>query len=198
MPVGDAVALVDAEQSADLLVAHCPSLTLQQIRGVEEVAARLGARRTIVLYQFANDQWLAELERNGHSALEYPVDPSRLAFEMGRVQVEKETTEGIGNLSDLMPAKPRMFSDQELLLAAEEKIVLDCECPRHLSELIRSLNDFETYSSACSVENWKDAAIHASIYAYTSQARHLMEKALQSALEGKTLAVDASPAQRRA
>ena len=198
MPVDDAIALVDAEQSADLLVAHCPSLTLQQIRGVEEVAARLGARRTIVLYQFANDQWLAELERNGHSALQYPVDPSRLAFEMGRVQVEKETTEGIGNLSDLMPAKPRMFSDQELLLAAEEKIVLDCECPRHLSELIRSLNDFETYSSACSVENWKDAAIHASIYAYTCQARHLMEKALQSALEGKTLAIDASPAHRRA
>ena len=198
MPVDDAIALVDAEQSADLLVAHCPSLTLQQIRGVEAVAARLGARRTIVLYQFANEQWLAELERNGHSALQYPVEPSRLAFEMGRVQVEKETTEGIGNLSDLMPAKPRMFSDQELLLAAEEKIVLDCECPRHLSELIRSLNDFEAYSSACSVENWKDAAIHASIYAYTCQARHLMEKALQSALEGRTLAVDATPVQKRA
>jgi DNA-binding transcriptional MerR regulator len=198
MPVEDAIALVDVEQSADLLVAHCPSLTLQQIRGVEAVAARLGARRTIVLYQFANEQWLAELERNGHSALEYPVEPSRLAFEMGRVQVEKETTEGIGNLSDLMPAKPRLFSDQELLLAAEEKIVLDCECPRHLSELIRSLNDFEAYSSACSVENWKDAAIHASIYAYTCQARHLMEKALQSALEGRTLAIDANPVQKRA
>jgi DNA-binding transcriptional MerR regulator len=198
MPVDDAIALVDAEQSADLLVAHCPSLTLQQIRGVEAVAARLGARRTIVLYQFANEQWLAELERNGHSALQYPVEPSRLAFEMGRVQVEKETTEGIGNLSDLMPPKPRLFSDQELLAAAEEKIVLDCECPRHLSELIRSLNDFEAYSSACSVDNWKDAAIHASIYAYTSQARHLMEKALQSALEGRTLAVDATPVQKRA
>ena len=79
MPVDDAIALVDIEQSADLLVAHCPSLTLQQIRGVEAVAARLGARRTIVLYQFANEQWLAELERNGHSALEYPVEPSRLA-----------------------------------------------------------------------------------------------------------------------
>ena len=164
-----------------------------RLGGVEAVAARLGARRTIVLYQFANEQWLAELERNGHSALQYPVEPSRLAFEMGRVQVEKETTEGIGNLSDLMPAKPRLFSDQELMAAAEEKIVLDCECPRHLSGLIRSLNDFEAYSSACSVENWKDAAIHASIYAYTCQARHLMEKALQSALEGRTLAVDATP-----
>lgn len=198
MPVDDAIALVEVEQKADLLVAHCPSLTLQQIRGVEAVATRLGARRTVVLYQFANEQWLAELERNGHTALQYPVEPSRLAFEMGRVQVEKETTEGIGNLSDLMPAKPRMFSDQELLLAAEEKIVLDCECPRHLSELIRSLNDFEAYSSACSVENWKDAAIHASIYAYTCQARHLMEKALQSALEGRTLGVDTTPVQKRA
>ena len=49
------------EQNADLLVAHRPSLTLQQIRGVEAVATRLGARRTIVLYQFANEQWLAEL-----------------------------------------------------------------------------------------------------------------------------------------
>ena len=118
--------------------------------------------------------------------------------EIGRSQVEKETSQGVGNLSELMPAKPRMFNDAELRAAAEEKIVLDCECPRHLSELIKSLNEFETYSSACSVDNWKDAAIHASIYAYTCQARHLMEKALQSALEGRTLNVEATPQPRRA
>ena len=198
MSVDEAVATLGADQSADLLVVHCPSLTLQQIKGVEAIADRLGVRRTIVLYQFANEQWLAELERQGHSALQYPVEPSRLAFEIGRTQVEKETSEGIGNLSDLMPAKPRMFNDAELRAAAEEKIVIDCECPRHLSDLIRSLNEFETYSSACSVENWKDAAIHASIYAYTCQARHLMEKALQSALEGRTLNVEATPALKRA
>jgi len=192
MTIDQAGELLAADQTADLLVAHCPSLTLQHIKGVEAVAERLGVRRTIVLYQFANDQWLAELERLGHSALQYPVEPSRLAFEIGRAQVEKETTEGVGNLSDLMPAKPRLFSDAALRAAAEEKIVLDCECPRHLSELIRSLNDFEAYSSACSVDNWKDAAIHASIYAYTCQARHLMEKALQSALEGRTLNVEAT------
>ena len=197
MSVDEAVATL-ADQSADLLVVHCPSLTLQQIKGVEAIADRLGVRRTIVLYQFANEQWLAELERQGHSALQYPVEPSRLAFEIGRTQVEKETSEGIGNLSDLMPAKPRMFNDAELRAAAEEKIVIDCECPRHLSDLIRSLNEFETYSSACSVENWKDAAIHASIYAYTCQARHLMEKALQSALEGRTLNVESTPALKRA
>ena len=192
IPVDEAVPSLQTDQTADVLVAHCPSLTLQQIKGVEALAERLEVRRTIVLYQFGNDQWLAELERLGHSAFEYPIEPSRLAFEIGRSQVEKETAEGLGNLSDLMPAKPRLFSDAALRAAAEEKIVLDCECPRHLSDLIRSLNEFEAYSSACSVDNWKDAAIHASIYAYTCQARHLMEKALQSALEGRTLNVEAT------
>jgi len=192
MSVEDAVLALSSEEPADILVVHCPSLTLPQINGVNTIAGRLGVRRTIVLYQFGNDQWLAELERLGHSAFKYPIEPSQLAFEIGRSQVEKETAEGIGNLSDLMPAKPRVFSDAALRAAAQEKIVLDCECPRHLSELIKSLNEFEAYSSACSVDNWKDAAIHASIYAYTCQARHLMEKALQSALEGRTLNVEAT------
>jgi MerR family transcriptional regulator, light-induced transcriptional regulator len=191
MSVEDAVLSLNSEESADILVVHCPSLTLPQINCVNTIAERLSVRRTIVLYQFGNDQWLAELERLGHSAFKYPIEPSQLAFEIGRSQVEKETAEGIGNLSDLMPAKPRVFSDAALRAAAQEKIVLDCECPRHLSELIKSLNEFEAYSSACSVDNWKDAAIHASIYAYTCQARHLMEKALQSALEGRTLNVEA-------
>lgn len=192
MSVEDAELSLNPEESADILVVHCPSLTLPQINGVNTIAERLSVRRTIVLYQFGNDQWLAELERLGHSAFQYPIEPSQLAFEIGRSQVQKETAEGIGNLSDLMPAKPRVFSDAALRAAAQEKIVLDCECPRHLSELIKSLNEFEAYSSACSVDNWKDAAIHASIYAYTCQARHLMEKALQSALEGRTLNVEAT------
>ena len=80
----------------------------------------MGVRRTIVLYQFGNDQWLAELQRMGHSAFQYPIEPSQLAFEIGRSQVEKETSQGVGNLSELMPAKPRMFNDAELRAAAEE------------------------------------------------------------------------------
>ncbi len=192
-PVEHAVKELTLADEADLLVVHCASLTLQQIRGVEVLVERLGALRAIVLYQFANEQWLAELERAGHSALPYPVEPSRLAFEIGRTRIERETAQGVANLSELIPAKPRIFSDEALRAAAQEKIVIDCECPRHLSELIRSLNDFERYSSACSVDNWKDAAIHSSIYAYTCQARHLMEKALQSALEGRTLKTGVMP-----
>ena len=51
--------------------------------------------------------------------------------------------------------------------------------------LIRALAHFEEYSASCSVENWQDAAVHACIYAYTGQARWLMEKALSAALEDR-------------
>ena len=88
MTIDQAIESLEPDQTADLLVAHCPSLTLQHIKGVEAAAERLGVRRTIVLYQFANDQWLAELERLGHSALQYPVEPSGLAFVIGRALVE--------------------------------------------------------------------------------------------------------------
>ena len=58
-----------------------------------------------------------------------------------------------------------------------------CECPQHLSTLINQLAEFEAYSAECSVDNWHDAAVHSCIYAYTSQARWLMEKALDLVLQ---------------
>ena len=60
---------------------------------------------------------------------------------------------------------------------------IDCECPGHLSQLITTLNNFEDYSTQCSAENWEDAAIHSCIYAYASQSRWLMEKALELVMQ---------------
>ena len=188
MTVAEAMTNLQEEQPVDILVVHSASLTLQQIKTIETIFQRTRAKKTLVLYQFANDQWLSELKSMGHTSLQYPIEASQLAFELGKIKLDQETRMGVGNVSEMMPAKPKIFNDAELRAAAEEKIVLDCECPRHLSDLIRSLNEFEDYSSACSVDNWKDAAIHTSIYAYTCQARHLMEKALQAAMDGKSLA----------
>ena len=84
-----------------------------------------------------------------------------------------------------MTAKPRQFNDLQLSAARQLKSTLDCECPRHIADLIRSLAHFEEYSSNCSVDNWSDAAVHACIYAYTCQARWLMERALQAVLEDR-------------
>lgn len=79
--------------------------------------------------------------------------------------------------------RPRQFSEQQLTEAATRSNELNCECPSHLSELIGSLNAFEDYSQQCGADNWKEASVHACIYAYTTQARYLMEKALVAVLE---------------
>lgn len=79
--------------------------------------------------------------------------------------------------------RPRQFDEQQLAEAAKRSNELNCECPSHLSELINSLNAFEDYSQQCGADNWKEASVHACIYAYTIQARFLMEKALMAVLE---------------
>jgi len=94
-----------------------------------------------------------------------------------------EVGRGIGDAGDLVARQPRLFEDHDLLQHAQQASLLACGCSRHLSEIIQSLVHFEEYSSQCSVESWNDAATHACVYAYTNQARWLMEKALNSVLE---------------
>lgn len=78
---------------------------------------------------------------------------------------------------------PHYFSEQALTEAATSPGSITCKCPAHLSELIQSINAFEEYSQQCGADNWKEASIHACIYAYTVQARGLLEKALLAAMD---------------
>lgn len=168
------------------LVAECPTLSSATVGHLRGLVQATEPTRTIVVYHYGNQRWLEELDRLEFIAMSYPPEPGALAFQLARASTAQEATAGDSNLGDLMPAKPRRFSQDELTVAAELRNTLDCECPRHLSELIHDLLHFEEYSSACSVDNWQDAAVHARIYAYTAQARHLIEKALGAVLEERS------------
>ena len=170
-------------ESVSLLVVDCPAVSMSHIQAVEKLAERLGSPGVMVTYRMANERWLAELSRRGANAMEFPMEPARLAYEMGRVAVEMETSQGEYDLGELVKAKPRMYSDSELQAAGKLKRMLNCECPNHIVELITMLNHFEEYSTNCAVDSWADAAVHSCIYAYTNQARYLMEKALKSVLD---------------
>jgi len=172
-------------KDVDTLVVECPNLASGNVNKLQAVADYFKAGRVIISYQFGNDRWLDELESRGYLTTTFPPDPAYLAFEITRGVAEKNASVGEGNLGELMCARPRQFSDNELSAARQLKSILDCECPRHISDLISALANFEEYSSSCSVENWHDAAVHSCIYAYTGQARHLMEKALQAVLEDR-------------
>ena len=170
---------LEALGECDILVVECASLGSQQIEKLRALQKAEIASRLLVIY----GHWLEELEAAEIATMNSPPDSGKLAFEIARGVAEAEVSLGESNLGELMATKPRQFGSHELAAAAKLKSTLDCECPRHISELISALANFEEYSASCSVDNWHDAAVHACIYAYTGQARHLMEKAMQSVLE---------------
>jgi len=176
-------ALFEELGHVDSLIVECATLSSTSVRQLTEVVEHLQPSRVLVTYQFGNERWLTELEKQGVIATTFPPDPAYLAFEIGRSIAEKATGLGESNLGELITAKPRRFNEPQLTAARLLKNTLDCECPRHISDLIRALAHFEEYSASCSVENWHDAAVHSSIYAYTGQARWLMERALEAVLE---------------
>jgi hypothetical protein len=170
-------------ESVDCLVVECATLSSKHLSRLQELRERLKAQKLLVTYQMCNDRWLAELEDKDIQAVQFPPDTAYLAFEIGQCVAEKLTRQGESDLGELVSVKARQFSEDELSAARRLKSTLDCECPRHISDLIRALAHFEEYSASCSVENWQDAAVHACIFAYTGQARWLMEKALSAVLE---------------
>ncbi len=174
---------LDHLKGVNALVIECAALSATQLQQISALAEHLEAGRVLVSYQFGNERWLRELEERGFTAMDFPPDPAYLAFEISRTVAEKATAMGDNDLGELIAGKPREFSPAELSAARALRSSLDCECPRHISDLINALASFEEYSASCSVENWHDAAVHACIYAYTGQARWLMERALKAVLE---------------
>ncbi|MFK8041468.1 MerR family transcriptional regulator [Congregibacter sp.] len=173
----------DAIEENDVLVVECGSLGSAQVAKLQSFQRAGVASRIIVAYRFGNEHWLEELDKSDIAVMEFPPDSGKLAFEIARGVAESSIHTGETNLGELMPGKARQFQSAELAAAANLKSTLDCECPKHISDLITALANFEEYSASCSIDNWHDAAVHSCIYAYTGQARHLMEKALQAVLE---------------
>jgi hypothetical protein len=85
----------------------------------------------------------------------------------------------------------RQFNIDDLLRLAEASPVIECECPRHLISLIRSLTAFEIYSANCESRSPQDAALHQYLHAQTSQARATIEGALTRLMEIEGIDLDA-------
>jgi len=178
--------MFEAIEQIDCLVVQCVTLASAQLGKIQNLLEKLRPGKVIVCYQFCNERWLKEIETSDIRAVEFPPDPAYLAFEINNCAAEAAVRQGESNLGELIESKPRQYSEQELSAARKLKSTLDCECPKHITDLIRALANFEEYSASCSVENWHDASIHACIYAYTGQARWLMERALSAVLEDRT------------
>ena len=72
----------------------------------------------------------------------------------------------------------RLLTDQDITNIVAAGSTINCECPRHLGDLISKLTAFEKYSSECEVRNTKDAEIHKELETTSAKARYLLEEVL--------------------
>ena len=172
-----------SEHSANtsIVIFEKPTLNSQTSDEVYKLRELTGAWHVIVLYGFANQQQIEKLQSTQTSVIRSSIDVQ----ELGRLCIFQSG--GSEKLPQLVPGSTlhyeqtipsRIFSNQQLAKLASISSTIKCECPKHISDLVRDLVAFETYSAECENENQQDAALHGYLHAITSQARSMLEEAM--------------------
>lgn len=173
----------------DVLVIELPTLHVDTLNHISDWLARAGAGHLVFAYRYAAADVLQRLPAAQCSALRAPLDARTLqahCLSLGPAAVAAPAEQS-GVL--VTPAPPRRYDDQTLARLATLSSAVKCECPRHLAELITSLSGFERYSAECESRNPRDAMLHAFLYATASQARHMIEDALDNVIEIENIKV---------
>ncbi len=166
---------------ADALVVDEQSMTDLSSQRLIEVAQQTSAGVVHIIYRYARLKDLQRLRAHGYHTWNAPVD--RDALLQALLKPLRQTVSQVHLATTAQDQiAPRQFNDDTLARLAALKSRVECECPRHLSELVIALSAFETYSNQCENQNTDDAALHLSIYRDTAKARAIMETLLANVL----------------
>lgn len=170
----------------NLLILQLSSLNKKYIEPLVKISEK--KIHVIVLYLYSHQDVLERLQGQGITLLQGNIESSRIDEAVNKVLrlvTNLSALDQSGKAFDisLPKSQPRQFDEKALIEAEALSNKLNCECPPHLTDLIRRLSAFEEYSQTCGAENWKQAAVHACVYSYANQARYFIEKALRAVLD---------------
>lgn len=185
-----------AQQSVDVVILEAPVVDDKTVRLLADLMKASGARWSAFVYNFATTRDIGRLRDSGTLPLRAPVNVDELrtailsAYEAPRAASTPKRTQqsAVADSEWAMDAEiePRLFSQEQLAALANVSSTIECECPRHLADLVGDLTAFEIYSANCANRNDEDAALHRYLHQTTAHARTLIEKALErvAAAEG--------------
>ena len=157
----------DGAPALDALVAEVPVLTTQPIEYIKEKFPRT---RIVVIYQYAAEKYLRRAADLDVGIFKWPVGWAEIER---ACRTSPRTAEG---------AVKRRFSDAELAAIVDASND-QSGCPEHLVELISKLNAFADYMGSCLTADEataETAALHGRVQEEASQARVLLEAALEA------------------
>lgn len=180
------------ESSTELLLIATPTLFPETLATIRRLIEKTGALRAVVAYRFAPSDATRAIDKDieGVTAIRFPIDFAELQVicraEASLIRSEPtsppaqpvavDAVREAGLSPGVVP--PRRFDDHQLAHLARVRGAIECECPRHLAELLGALNAFAAYSEDCENRNEEDAEMHAYLHGMTCRARGVIEEAL--------------------
>lgn len=177
---------------ADALIFEVPVVIEDTVALLRRLQLQGYVRRLVVVYDYGKTRSINQLESLGIIAMRYPVTWPELA----RLFVtELRIPSAIGELLQQAinarePAPMRQFDDRQLSLISSHNSSVECECQRHLADLVVSLTRFESYSVECEKRSEKDAMLHSYLHTASAHARALLESALGKVMEEEDILFD--------
>ena len=172
------VALKDV--NADIAIIDLPGMSDADVGRVAAIKAACGAQSAIVLYRFAPSAMVRRMRVAGHAVARATMDPAEIeAICLGLLrQPRLDAGEHLRFLAAAQPRPPR-FEEQFLAELSSASRTIECECPKHIVDLVLDLGGFERYSAECASRSPADVVLHLELQRAAGLARSIMEQALE-------------------
>jgi len=183
------------QHPVDIVVLERPVLDAETLAEAREHLADSGSSQGVIVYSFGRTRDVEAAAEQGIVALRAPVGIDELRDAAARSVLPGGRTERDSRPPDEVPVPwefsgpvaTRRFSPQQLANLASVPNDVECECPKHLAQLVSDLSAFEIYSDRCANRDDEDAAMHRYLHRMTAEARALVEMALDKLAEAEGL-----------
>lgn len=174
--IGEAIASATA-LPADIVLVREANLLPQTAQEILALADRSRAAEVLVVYLAANDFGLEVLRFSGAQLLRERgrmLDPMELIERLtGRSAHSRRT------VNRSWCRSPHRYTAEQLEAFISRSALLKCECPQHLTALVKQISAFESYSDRCASDSSEDALMHRYLGNVAARARALFEQALE-------------------
>ncbi|GAA6151491.1 MerR family transcriptional regulator [Pseudoteredinibacter isoporae] len=167
----------------DIAVLQIETLNAAALHSLRELHHSQKINSVFILFHYGLRELVEELRSYGFKLWRAPVNIAELYQAIS--QLANPENEHEIDSSGMAPA--HIFNPSQLNKLSSVSTAMDCECPKHISELIQALCAFESYSQQCENRDTEDAILHHRIYLQTAHARHTMEKMLQQVIEAENI-----------
>ena len=152
----------------DFILVEIPTVNQGTIHVIQKILNQSKASKLLCAYDFGKESDIATLTTKDTGTISLPLNHSDI------------TEWCSNNFADYLKSAStdRLLTDQDLANIVAAGSTVNCECPRHLSDLIHKLSAFEKYSSECEARNSKDAEIHKELEDTAAKSRYLLEEVL--------------------